>query len=39
VVDVEPLPKMATPPTGRPILAADEFGIDEDLADDLADNN
>ena len=39
VVDVEPLPKMATPPTSRPALASDEFDIDEDLADDLADNN
>jgi len=39
VVDVESLPKTATPLTSRPTLTADEFDIDEDLADDLADNN
>ena len=39
VVDVEPLPPTQAKPADRPQLSADEFGIDEDLRDDLADNN
>lgn len=39
VVDVEPLPQAPAKPADRPTLTADDFGIDEDLADDLADDH